>query len=594
MTSVSRHVLIIDKSASDRHRIASLLRSSDANIKCLLADSLREATEFLNQISVDFILLDVHAGPGDILDSLYVLTSILGDKTTPIVAVGQHFDPKLAIRCLQLGAQDYLTKDSLSAVQLERSRVLSTHRARLEQEVISVHEKAKQMAQADHLTGLCNRSQFERSINFALRQRQDGDGSLAAVLLDIDNFKLINDTYGHQMGDELLRQIAHKLDELAPSCVSIARLGGDEFGLALFFENHKELEQLCAALGNLIRSEVNQDFAIKPNASIGVAWAPEHADSANDLLRAADIAMYNSKRTGRSRVSYYNARLQTLLEHRLTIENALSNPSNQTVKLEFQPIVNRNGELWGAEALCRLQLQGSKLGADDFISIAEDSGAMIALGRVIIREAFSTLSHWLEQRPNINLSINLSPLQLLDHELVAWVDHSARHFQIPPERVCFEITETINFSTDLHTLTQLSDLRQRGYTIALDDFGTGFSSLSHLRTLPIDVVKIDRSCMIDDPSDAANDPFFQAIVGCVQALNLRVCAEGVETRAQLNYCELLNIDRTQGYLHNKPMSVEQFESHYIIPTLLTAEVLDTMGGSVIDSTTPVAPVQFPT
>ncbi|WP_306213512.1 putative bifunctional diguanylate cyclase/phosphodiesterase [Actinoplanes sp. RD1] len=429
-----------------------------------------------------------------------------------------------------------------------------TERARLEREL--THQ-----AFHDSLTGLANRVLFTDRLTHALA-RGARDGSVVGVLfLDLDDFKIVNDTQGHAVGDLLLKAVAARLAGALRADDTAARLGGDEF--AALVENVQDpgaveetAARILAALAEPI--PVEGGMALFANASIGITTTPE-ADTADELLRQADLALYVAKGAGKNQWRRYRAELHTAMVERLELRSALEHSVNEGhFILQYQPIVKlNNDEVVGFEALVRWAhpVRGV-ISPDQFIEVAEESGLIVPMGRWVLDQALHTVAQWWRILPRVRrpyVSVNVSVRQFRQPGFVDQVRQSLEYVGMPPHALMLEITETLLMGDDEQIWTDLALLRELGVRIAIDDFGTGYSSLGYLRQRPIDVLKIDKMFIDDMVSDKQQLALVSGIVSLAQSLGLTVVAEGIEHARHRGILSRLGCPLGQGYYYSPPL-----------------------------------------
>ncbi|MGZ4707506.1 MAG: sensor domain-containing protein [Acidimicrobiales bacterium] len=421
----------------------------------------------------------------------------------------------------------------------------------------------------DPLTGLPNRWVFLEATGRAVR-RLDRDPQLgrgvAVLLFDLDRFKVINDSLGHNVGDELLIAVARRLADACPPAAELARMGGDELVVLL-----TDVASGAAAVGiaSDLQQVIHQTLTVHghemaPTASVGVAFTVDAGEQVDDLLRHADAAMYAAKELGRNRIEMFDdslranvrVRLQNEIELRRAIETG-------ELVVYYQPEVEvPSGRLLGAEALVRWQHPTrGLLAAVDFIDLAEETGLILDLGVWVLREACRQQVAWQRQHPEqpLLVRVNLSARQIGQQDLLSQVVTILRETGIQPANLCLEITETTVMADAAASLEVLEKLRGLGVELAIDDFGTGYSSLSYLKRFPVDVLKVDRSFVDGLGADPDDTAIVQAIMVLANTLGLRVTAEGVETETQLRELLRLGCTRVQGYLFARPESADDFE-----------------------------------
>lgn len=424
-------------------------------------------------------------------------------------------------------------------------------------------EKLAHLADHDGLTGLPNRRCFERR----LRERLAGQQSGLLAFLDLDDFKLLNDSLGHKAGDAALVAIARRLVKLTGDQTLAARYSGDEFVL---FAPGMTTQQAQAWIDQLLLA-VREPVAFNGiefilSGSVGLAWYPGHGADVEELVRSADLAMYDAKRAGKNKHCFYRPEMLAQLNRTAEIATLLKRlePARE-LWLAFQPRMHLDGRvLAGAEVLLRWRTpDGEEIPPQEFIPVAEETGQILRLGYWVMEQACQTLSRWPAQATPLVLSINLSARQLFDELLVERIEKLRQRYGLSPAQLEFEITESSAMRDLDDAVRVLGRLRALGYGLSLDDFGTGFSSLSYLRSLPVDTVKIDRSFIRDIEHDTHDRVLVASIIELASNLGLRVLAEGVETTGQLQLLESLGCDDVQGYLVARPLAAERFETEVL-------------------------------
>jgi diguanylate cyclase (GGDEF)-like protein len=418
-------------------------------------------------------------------------------------------------------------------------------------------------AQHDHLTGLPNRSLLHDRLAQALRLAAREQRPLALLIMDLDRFKEVNDTLGHACGDELLRRVASRLQQTLRASDTCARLGGDEFAVVLP-QTAAEGAQTCAqqVLQALGREFVVHGVSLRLSTSVGIALFPEHGVDADTLIQRADVAMYDAKhrRVGHA---LYAAQTDPNSLERLTLANDLrTGLEQQQFELHYQAkwsLARQRVE--GAEALVRWRHPRLGMVAPDrFIALAEQSGQIRELTGSVLRQAIATAARWRAQGRPLSVAVNLSPLDLADTELPAQIAQWLREAGVPPEQLELELTESATMSDVGRAAAAFEKLSAMGIRIAIDDFGTGMSSLSYLKRLPVDDIKIDRSFVTDMLTDEHNAVLVRSIIELSHNLGRRVIAEGIEDAATLEKLGLLGCDMAQGYHIGRPLPLAQFEA----------------------------------
>ncbi len=437
------------------------------------------------------------------------------------------------------------------------------------------------LARYDPLTGLINRFLFGDRLQSAINRAKREGGIVALMFLDLDEFKSVNDHYGHGVGDELLKQVADRLKESVRASDTVARLGGDEFTVIL--EGAQRVEDAGQVATKIIRT-LQEPFEVGPRqlritTSIGISLYPMDGESSEDLLRDADIAMYSAKTAGRNTYQYFTPELREQTSQRVALIDGLREAleAGNELDLVYQPKFDSiTGTVTGTEALIRWQ--HPRLGLirpQRFIPVAEETDLIIPLGEWVLDRACAQVREWRDEGLDLTMSVNVSNRQLRRGDLVDAVERSLETHGLPPDCLELEITEaTLMGDVDL-ARRAIGRLRELGVGVSIDDFGTGYSSLSHLKRLPINSLKIDRAFVRDlDSSDDAV-ALSSAIIGLARSLGLDVIAEGVETRAQLDTLADLGCTKMQGFLVSHPLRAVD------VPAFVTTGLQGLIDGGIV-------------
>jgi diguanylate cyclase (GGDEF)-like protein len=433
----------------------------------------------------------------------------------------------------------------------------------------------RQLAYTDKLTGLASRAYFYKHMVDVIKAAERRDERFALVYLDLDGFKDVNDSLGHDTGDELLKVIGGRLQTVLRGIDFVARLSGDEF--CILVDNVND-QYVAADVANRCLTEINQPVVLKnrelrPRCSIGIAHFPEDGEDLQTLLKAADSAMYAAKAAGRHRYAFYQPELTAQVEKRLWIEQELRLAIDRDqLELHYQPQVDiRHGCLVGVEALVRWQ--HPKLGLvspSDFISVAERIGMIKFIGNWVLKSACRQAILWQQEGlPAIRMAVNISPIHFEDSSLYTTVEQILQETCLAPELLELEITESVVQNLE-GNMEMFERLRGMGVQIAIDDFGTGYSSLASLKNLPINCLKIDRLFIIDMLENASSSILLGTIIGAAQALGHSVVAEGVETKEQLLVLRGLGCEIVQGYYFSKPVLADE------VPVLVNQNFSETI------------------
>ncbi|MDQ1920999.1 EAL domain-containing protein [Massilia pseudoviolaceinigra] len=434
------------------------------------------------------------------------------------------------------------------------------------------------LAHFDTLTGLPNRSQFYASLTRALEQAAEHRWAVGVLFLDIDRFKTINDTLGHPIGDELLRQFASRLVDSLRVRDTIGRFGGDEFAAILMLP---EGPQTAIAVVDKIRESLRRPFDLEGHeatvtASIGITVYPDDGLDADTLIKYADTAMYRAKEAGRDAFRFFTAEMNAQSLARLDLENALRRAiDNGEFVLYYQPKVHiGSGRISGAEALIRWKRPGHGMVSPGlFIPILEETGLIVRVGTWVLNEACRKISEWGKTKTGpVHLSVNVSGIQFFVGGLEQEVLNAIKVHDIAPELLELELTESSLMSNAEDTITVLRNLKALGIQISIDDFGTGYSSLAYLKRFPIDKLKIDIAFVREVTSNPDDAAIVLAIINMAHSLKLQVIAEGVEKDAQLAYLRRHGCDEMQGYYFSRPLPEDEFEQmlsdgKYLMPPL---------------------------
>lgn len=496
----------------------------------------------------------------------------------PLWAVGRDFVLPLGLRACWsspirdsqgkvVGTFAFYYRECRGPTPLDEQIVeICTHLCGLAMERESARERIRQLANYDGLTGLSNRAMLLEQSGQLLNQISQNDDRLAVIFIDLDRFKRINEVFGHNEGDELLRIVAQRLRDALPHDGVAGRLAADEFVLVW---PYGQQESLNACLDHLSQS-LSQPCMIGgmsfvPAASIGVSLYPEDGSDMEALLHHADMAMNQAKRGvgDQGVISFYREEMNRSAHDRLAMENALSEAvAQETLQLVYQPQINLgDGSLFGVEALLRWHHpRWGNVPPARFIPLAEECGLIHRISHWVLRAACRQLRAWRDQGLTVPaVSVNLSPVDFNNPDLVGNVIEALRQYRLKPSDMIVEMTEGILLDTAPMTQAALRGLHEYGVRLAIDDFGTGYSSLSYLRRLPVTELKLDKRFVDDLAIDASSRALSKAVISIGQSLNLTVIAEGVEDPGQREILRQQGFHAGQGYLFARPLSVEAFE-----------------------------------
>ncbi|HEX7971714.1 MAG TPA: EAL domain-containing protein [Thiobacillus sp.] len=481
--------------------------------------------------------------------------------TRHLVAVADHLrsaDPTAPVTPLALARAPTSTPDELDLLVASANNMQIKTRATLDA-LRDSEAELHRLAYYDSLTGLPNRILFNERLHEGLASARRRNRLVALMLLDLDRFKVVNDTMGHEAGDCLLRVIAARLQHSTRDGDTVSRLGGDEF--ALVFTDVGELGHVARlaqkVLSQFIAPVTIDGREVFTSASIGIALYPADTEGTDSLLKFADSAMYHAKEIGRNNYQFYSHDMTATVQARLRLETDLRHAlDNHEFFLHYQPQVDTlSDRITGVEALLRWRdPAGNSIAPAQFIPLAEDTGLIVPIGKWVLETACAQLRRWHDAgHGELTVSVNVASRQFRDPAFTDTVGQAIASSGIPPRTLELEITESILLEHSDDTLRTLNDLKKTGVTLAIDDFGTGYSSLSYLKRFPIDRVKIDQSFVRDLADDSDDLAIVRAIVALARAMRLAVIAEGVETEAQLTLLRREDCHQYQGYFFARPM-----------------------------------------
>ena len=551
-------VVLADDDPSIRLMIRHVLESEEFDI-VEAADGI-EAIKAVEKHHPALVLLDA-VMPG--IDGFTTCKQIKdkGHTDVPVMMITGLDDDASVERAYDVGAIDFITKPIKWAVLKHRVKsVVST---------VVAERKVELLAYRDTLTNLPNRLLFadrlEHSINRSARHRE----SLALLLVDMDDFKLVNDAFGHDAGDKLIKAVADLLSRSLRRADTVARLGGDEF--AVIVENIDGVDDAISIADNLstilehnVRLDEQETFT---GASIGIAIYPEDGEDARTLLKNADTALFRAKENGRHCFQFYKPEMSVNAMERLELENSLRKALDEDQFVVFyQPTIDiHKNEIVGVEALLRWDHpEKGIIKPIDFVPLAEDCGLIVPISEKLIRTAARQLKAWKDEGlESQNVSINIAPRQFRDMDILALFKEVMHENELEPSNFTIEITEAALIDNIGEVETVLNTLSGMGMTIALDDFGTGFASLAYLKDFPVDIVKIDRIFVAGIPDSREDSAIVEAIAGLTRGLRLRLMAEGIENDRQLQMLKGLGCQLAQGYYWSKALPADQYEQFYL-------------------------------
>jgi diguanylate cyclase (GGDEF)-like protein len=552
----SPYILIVDDDRSTRLGLRGCLEQDDYAIH--EAENGLLAVDACRQKMPDLILMDAMMREMDGFDAMKQILQLPTDFNPPILMLTASDDNEVIERAFNIGATDFIAKP----VNLHVLRKRVAHLVRTTQAERHVH----QLAFHDQLTGLPNRRHFLETLEQAMAQSQLNDGLLALMFLDLDRFKLINDTQGHEVGDMLLEAVAKRIIHCVRNGDQVARLGGDEFTVVL--ENihssvaaAKIATKICATLAEPFTF---MDRSISAPVSIGISLYPTDGQDFHSLMKHADTAMYRAKASGGNTVQFYEYGMEAELSRRIELERDLRHAlKNDELVLHYQPQIElKSSKVMGAEALVRWHHpERGLMPPDEFISLAEESGLILPLGEWVLEQSCKQMKRWLEQGYDLPfIAVNVSGQQIKHASLLPQIQTLLKKYGLDAKHLQLEMTESIMAVESEACLDLLNGLRDMGLELAIDDFGTGYSSLSYLIKFPVDTLKIDRSFIRHLPDDPNSATVATGIIALAHKLKMRVIAEGVETEAQKTFLRREKCNWIQGYIISRPLPAREFET----------------------------------
>lgn len=561
-------ILIVDDDEVDRALVIRTLKKSDLEVNITQASTVDEGLALFKSSQFDIVLLDYRMPQRDGIEMIVELRNEPKEESTAIVMMSSSEDESLALECIHAGAQDFLLKSDISEVRLRRALLHATTRFELERQLFTTYQKVKLLAETDSLTELPNRYFFDESLKIAIGNKGRKGARIALLLFDLDNFKMVNDSFGHDTGDVLLKKIVTRIKGCLRGNELFARLGGDEFAITLTNLGSDNSASLVARrIITVLQKPIEiAKTVIHTSASIGIAIYPDNGGSSEELFKYADIAMYRAKKLGRNQVCFFEPEMQRIFSRRLQVELELRSAIEKNqLELYYQPVVNpKTGVVKGFEALIRWNIENEIRPPIDFISIAEESRQINIIGAWVIEQAIATVAKWnLKSDQYFTMAINVSSVQLDEVSLVPHIANCLEKYLVPAKQIEIEITETAFLKNTIATENVMMLLKDLGCRLSLDDFGTGFSSISHLQNYPISIVKIDSSLMPENAEDRKNVALVKGLVSMAHILGLDIIAEGIETSYHCELCVALGISRVQGYLFAKPMPIQDAYLRYM-------------------------------
>jgi diguanylate cyclase (GGDEF)-like protein len=558
------NVLLIEDNVADSRYLKEMLHDAASGKHLIhLAYNAAEAMTMLKEKEFDIVLTDL-ALPDtnglDIINRIQGLNSML-----PIVVLTGQSNEELALKIIQMGAQDYIVKGQGDGHLINRVIDYSIERKK-------DIEELSYLANYDSLTGLANRPLFRERLDRALIRADRNKSLVALFVIDLDRFKNVNDTLGHDAGDKLLIDVASRLRKCTREGDTIARLGGDEF--TIIMEDIKSIDDAVTVAEKAL-SFMQEKFHIREHdifvtPSIGITIYPIDDTNSGNLFVNADSAMYDAKESGRNCYRFYTANMNSHLIKQINLEAKLRRAiENEEFVLYYQPKFNVNEKYpIGAEALIRwVDPDEGMISPALFIPLAEETGLIGPITDWVIKQACWQNSQWQQQgyRP-IRMAVNLSPKQFNREDIVSRIFNQIISSDLSPKYVELEITEGALVEDVEKSCEIMMKLKKWGIHVSIDDFGTGYSSLSYLKKFPLDTLKIDQSFVRDLMQDSDDAAIVSAIIAMAKSLKFNVIAEGVENQEQLNYLAAHGCNEVQGYFTGRPVPAEEFEQFMIKKT----------------------------
>jgi diguanylate cyclase (GGDEF)-like protein len=551
-------IVLADDDPSIRLMVRHVLESEEFDI-VEAADGL-EAIKAVEKYHPALILLDA-VMPG--IDGFTTCQQIKekGHTDIPVMMITGLDDDASVERAYEVGAIDFITKPIKWAVL--------KHRVKSVVAKVIAERKVKLLAYRDTLTDLPNRLLFADRLEQAVVRSDRSKTSMALMLVDIDDFKLVNDSFGHDAGDKLIKAVGELISKSLRRADTIARLGGDEFAVIIEgIESPDDAISIADNLTTILEHNVRlDDQETYTSASIGIAVYPEDGKDARTLLKNADTAMFRAKESGRHCFQFYKPEMSVTAMERLDLENSLKAAfENDEFVIHYQPVVDiHKNEIVSVEALLRWQHpEKGMIKPDDFISIIEDCGLIVALGEWLIYSVCKQVKLWHDSGlKDQRVSINLSPRQFNEQNLFVVFSQAISESSIEASSLAVEITERTLIDNIGEVEDTLNKLRDMGMLVMLDDFGTGYASLAYLKQFPVDMVKMDRTFVSGIPDNREDSAIVDAIAGLTRGLKLKLLAEGVENERQLDVLKSIGCQYAQGYYWSKALPGDEYEQFYM-------------------------------
>lgn len=542
-------ILIVEDQASDALALGELVR--DLGDVYIASDGF-SGLAMAKEAKPDLVLLDIEMHG---MDGFAVCKALKTDPdlcNAAVIFVTSHAETGNELRALEYGGIGFIRKPLNFPVARAH---IKAH--------LALRSEAKRLTHHDALTGLPNRTLLQERSEQALNIARRNHSRVAMLLLDLDNFKGINDSLGHSIGDAILRETATRLLNASRALDTVSRQGGDEFTILLLDVSSFEV---VASFANRILAEIAVPFSLEGYrydlcASIGISLFPDDSENVESLYRHASAAMHQAKLEGRNRFRFFSSDIDSSIRHRHFLEQQMRSALEDGIfEVFYQPKVDsKSASIVGMEALVRWRdANGCLISPMDFIPLAEETGLIIPIGKFVLQKACHDTQELIKEGRQLVVSVNISTVQFLHESFLQMVNNTLLESGLRPEFLELEITEGVLAKDISHTQHILSSLRERGIRIAIDDFGTGYSNLAYLKRFPIDVLKIDKSFVHEMLFNKSDIAIIEAIINLAQALDLELVAEGVETQEQANSLRSLNCQILQGYLFSRPLPFIEF------------------------------------
>ena len=549
-------ILLIGNNPDDIRLVQELLSTACPDrFNVQIVNSLQAGLERIHENEFDAVLTDLFLPDAEGLNTVSNIQHV--DQGLPIIVMGDQDSDELALDVVQLGAQDYLVKGQGDGHLISKAILYSIERKRVEQGFSF-------LVQYDNLTGLANRVLFRERLNRALIRADRNKKLVALMFIDLDRFKNINDTLGHDAGDQLLIEVGKRLINCTREGDTIARLGGDEFTIIL--EDVRSMNSVAVVARKIIDAMVapfgigGHELYITP--SIGITMYPLDDTNEHNLLKNADTAMYRAKEQGRNGFQFYTRGMNTRSLDQLELEAKLRRAlENDELVVHYQPKFDiGTNTIIGAEALIRWNHPDMGMVSPvKFIPLAEETGLIVPIGEWVLQTACRQNVIWQKQGyPPFRMAVNLSARQFKQSDIAMSIFESIIESDLLPQFLEVEITESMLMDDAEISNITLKEIKEHGVHVAIDDFGTGYSSLSYLKRFHIDTLKIDQSFVRDITEDADDAAIAKTIIALGHNLRLNVIAEGVETKEQLDFLYANGCNEAQGYFFSRPLPADEF------------------------------------